>query len=305
MVKHLLIVNPISGRGSGLKHKPLLEEFFSSHKLDYELVVTENPGHATEIARKAVRDGVEVVVAVGGDGTCNEVINGLMLEMKTSQNRTRMGVIPVGRGNDFAFSMGIPVDFEQACLQYVSPKSKVIDIGQVIGGFFPEGRYFGNGVGIGFDAVVGFEALKLKFLTGFPSYIVAALKTIFLYFKAPRLQLDLDNEQIIDRFLMVSVMNGIRMGGGFYMAPKSDPTDRKFSLCIVNELGKFATFPVIMKFMKGTQEGDPKVRMIDSQTVKVTARDGSIPAHVDGETICYEGSHIEIHLIPNALELVI
>lgn len=305
MTKHLLIVNPISGRGSGLKHKPLLEEFFSSHQIDYELVVTERPGHATEIARDAVERGVDVVVAVGGDGTCNEVINGLVSAMRSTDHKTKLGVIPVGRGNDFAFSMGVPVDFDQACMQFITPRSKVIDIGQVVGGFFPEGRYFGNGVGIGFDAVVGFEALKLKYLTGFPSYIVAALKTIFLYFKAPRLQLDLDDEQIIDRFLMVSVMNGIRMGGGFYMAPKSDPTDSKFSLCIVNELGKFATFPVIMKFMKGTQEGDPKVRMINSRTVKVTALDGTIPAHVDGETVCYAGSQIEIHLIPGALELVI
>jgi diacylglycerol kinase family enzyme len=225
--------------------------------------------------------------------------------MQTSNHKTWLGVIPVGRGNDFAFGMGIPVDFNQACMQFITPKSKVIDIGQVVGGFFPEGRYFGNGVGIGFDAVVGFEALKLKFLTGFPSYIVAALKTIFLYFKAPRLQLDLDDEQIVDKFLMVSVMNGIRMGGGFYMAPRGDPTDGKFSLCIVSELGKFATFPFILKFMKGTQEGDPKVRMVNSQTVKVTALEGTIPAHVDGETICYEGAHIEIHLIPGALELVI
>ena len=82
MTKHLLIVNPISGRGSGLKHKPLLEEFFSSHQIDYELVVTERPGHATEIARDAVKRGVDVVVAVGGDGTCNEVINGLVSAMR-------------------------------------------------------------------------------------------------------------------------------------------------------------------------------------------------------------------------------
>ena len=112
MTKYLLIVNPISGRGSGLKHKPLLDDFFSSQQIDYELVVTERPGHATEIARKAVQQGVDVVVAVGGDGTCNEVINGFVAEMQTTNHKTKLGVIPVGRGNDFAFSMGVPVDFD-------------------------------------------------------------------------------------------------------------------------------------------------------------------------------------------------
>lgn len=305
MTKHLLIVNPISGRGSGLKHKDLLNEFFNKNHLDFDLVVTERPGHAIEIAKKAVLDRYDIVVAVGGDGTCNEVLNGLMSEMKDGGHKPKMGVIPVGRGNDFAYSMGIPVDFDLACKQYVEPKFRSIDIGQVVGGFFPEGRYFGNGVGIGFDAVVGFEALKLKFLTGFPSYIVAALKTIFLYFKAPKLRVELDGETIIDKFLMVSIMNGIRMGGGFYMAPNGDPTDKKFTLCIVNELGKFATFPLIMKFMKGTQEGDPKVRMVNSSSVKVTAVEGKIPAHADGETVCYDGSSIDIHLIPGAIELAV
>ncbi len=305
MTKYQLILNPISGRGSGLKHKPLIEDFFKVHQLDYDLIVTERPGHALELAQSAAHSMADIVVAIGGDGTCNEVVNGLLLGNKISGGKTKMGVIPVGRGNDFAFSMGIPMEFNEACEHLVNQTIKAIDIGKVTGGVFPEGRYFGNGVGIGFDAVVGFEALKLKFLTGFPSYIVAAIKTIFLYFKAPMLQLDLDDQQITDKFLMVSIMNGIRMGGGFYMAPKSDPTDAKFSLCIVNELGKFATFPVILKFLKGTQEDDPSVRMINSRNIKVTAIDGKIPAHVDGETICENGSMIEIELIPKALELII
>ncbi len=275
------------------------------HQLDFELVVTEYPGHALELARSAAISETDIIVAVGGDGTCNEVVNGILLGSQTNPIRSKMGIIPVGRGNDFAFSMGVPIVFTEACEHLVDPKIRAIDIGKVSGGVFPEGRYFGNGVGIGFDAVVGFEALKLKFLTGFPSYIVAALKTIFLYFKAPKLQLDLDDQQITDKFLMVSIMNGIRMGGGFYMAPKSDPTDAKFSLCIVDELGKFATFPRILKFMKGTQEGDPAVRMVNSKSIRVTAIDGTIPAHADGETICENGSMIEIELLPKALDLVI
>lgn len=305
MAKYLILLNPISGRGSGLQHKTLIEEFFTNNGLEYDLILTEKPGHAMELAENAVAQGFDFIVAAGGDGTCNEVLNGILAGNAKFNKNATMGVIPVGRGNDFAYSMGIPTDFDESlnCLKVHNTKS--IDVGKVTGGFFPVGRFFGNGVGIGFDAVVGFEALKLKFLTGFPSYIVAALKTIFLYYTAPQLKIDLDEEQIIGRFLMVSIMNGIRMGGGFYMAPKSDPTDGKFSLCIVNALGKFATFPMIMKFMKGSQEDDPMVRMLLSKKVKVTAVNGSIPSHADGETVCVEGSSIDIELIPSALELVI
>ena len=305
MSKFLIILNPISGRGSGLQHKTQIEESFKSNNLDYELILTEKPGHALELAKNAVAQGFDVIVAGGGDGTCNEVLNGILTGNSKSNHKSKMGVIPVGRGNDFAFSMGVSTDFDEACSHFKNPVFKSIDVGKVIGGFFPDGRFFGNGVGIGFDAVVGFEALKLKYLTGFPSYVVAALKTIFLYYKAPKLQLDLDDEQITDRFLMVSIMNGIRMGGGFYMAPKSDPTDGKFSLCVVNELGKFATLPMMLKFMKGTQEGDPMVRMLMSKKIKVTAINGSIPSHADGETVCVEGSSIEIQIIPGAVELVV
>jgi YegS/Rv2252/BmrU family lipid kinase len=305
MSKYLIILNPISGRGSGLQHKNQIESFFKSNNLDYELTLTEKPGHALELAENAVAQGFDIIVAGGGDGTCNEVLNGVLSGNSKSNHKSKMGVIPVGRGNDFAFSMGVPTDFDEACVHFINPTFKSIDVGKVTGGFFPDGRYFGNGVGIGFDAVVGFEALKLKFLTGFPSYVVAALKTIFLYYKAPQLQLELDDEQITNGFLMVSIMNGIRMGGGFYMAPKSDPADGKFSLCVVNELSKFATFPMILKFMKGTQEGDPMVRMLTSKKVKVTAINGSIPSHADGETVCVEGSSIDIQLIPGALELVV
>ena len=112
------------------------------------------------------------------------------------------------------------------------------------GVFLPQGRYFGNGVGIGFDAVVGFEALKLKLLTGFPSYIVAALRVYSISFtSSPDFSLTLmttaNNRQIPDGFSDEWYPPGWR----FFIAPKGHPTDGKFSLCLVNELGKFATFP--------------------------------------------------------------
>jgi YegS/Rv2252/BmrU family lipid kinase len=305
MSRYYIILNPISGRGSGLQHKQQIEQFCTENKLDFSLVVTERPGHALELAKAAVKAGVEVIVSAGGDGTANEVINGILLGNKEYKLDAAMAVIPVGRGNDFAFSMGIPVDFLAACQLLLTPENPHrVDIGSIVGGNFPTGRFFGNGVGIGFDAVVGFEAVKLKYLTGMPSYLVAALKTIFLYFKAPHLRVELDDKTIDGRYLMVSIMNGIRMGGGFFMAPAGNPSDGHFDLCVVGGMGKLATFPMIMKFMKGTQPGDPRVQMLSSKTIHVTSLTGGIPCHADGETVCENGQKVDISILPAALRLL-
>jgi diacylglycerol kinase family enzyme len=174
--------------------------------------------HAVELARNAVRDGCGVVVAVGGDGTANEVLNGLMLAKIKGEGESTMAVISVGQGNDFAFGVGVPPGLEAGCKALAQGHTGKIDVGKVAGGLYPEGRYFGNGVGIGFDAVVGFEALKLKRLHGFMAYLVAALRTIFLYYHAPLVEIDFDGEILTLPALMVSIMNGRRMGGGFMMA---------------------------------------------------------------------------------------
>lgn len=298
-----IILNPISGRGNGLHSMPVIRHIFDEEQIDYELHLTEFPGHAIELARKAASSS-DLVIAAGGDGTSNEVLNGLMQAIHLDGHTAGMAVIPAGRGNDFAFSMGIPTSVEEACHFIARTPVRKIDLGIAYGDNFPNGRYFGNGVGIGFDAVVGFEALKMKRLKGFTSYIVAALKTIFVYFKSPTLQVAMDEQTITIPALMVSIMNGIRMGGGFFMAPNGNPHDNTFDLCCVKHVGKLGTFPLIGRFMKGTQASHPAVQFFKSKKVVVTALQGSIPAHADGETVCTAGKVVTVEIIPNALDLV-
>jgi len=174
----------------------------------------------------------------------------------------------------------------------------------VKGGDFPEGRYFGNGVGIGFDAVVGFEALKLKRLHGFPSYIVAALKTIFLYFQAPTLRIEYNGQTLTQSSLMVSTMNGRRMGGGFMMAPEGLTDDGLFDLCIAEQVSKPAIFGLILRFMQGTQADHPAIKTARSAHLTVTAVHGTLPAHADGETICEAGEQLEMKILPKQLEII-
>lgn len=299
-----IILNPTSGRGSGGRAVPQIENLLRENSLNFEIVKTEYPWHAAELARKAAVDGFDVVVAAGGDGTVNESINGLMDAKEAGNSLPAMGVLPVGRGNDFAFSMGIPTELEAGCKTLVSNQRRSIDVGRVVGGLYPQGRYFGNGVGIGFDAVVGFEALKLKRLHGFPSYLVAALKTIFLYFNAPQVKISFGDETRELPALMVSIMNGRRMGGGFMMAPQGRPDDGLLSVCIVHQVSRPQMFSLIAKFMGGTQDADPAVQRIHTQQLLVTAQQGALPAHADGETLCIDGNELSLTLLPNQIELI-
>jgi diacylglycerol kinase (ATP) len=152
--------------------------------------------------------------------------------------------------------------------------------------------------------VVGFEALKLAPLSGFPSYLVAALKTILLYFHAPRVQIELDQETFTQPALMVSVMNGVRMGGGFYMAPESQANDGLFDLCIAGEVSRIEIFKLMLRFMKGTQAGHPAIKFRRSRHVVVSALNGKLPAHADGETMSLEGQRLEMSVLPGAIELL-
>jgi YegS/Rv2252/BmrU family lipid kinase len=299
-----IILNPTSGRGSGGRSLPQIESLLAGHQLDFEIVQTERPWQAAELAQKAAAAGIDVVVAAGGDGTANEVINGLMAAKNTGDNSPAMGVLSVGRGNDFAFSMGIPADPEAACQLLAEDRRKPIDIGRVEGGLYPQGRYFGNGVGIGFDAVVGFEALKLKRLHGFPSYLVAALKTIFLYFQAPRVKIEFDDQEFELPALMVSLMNGIRMGGGFMMAPEGIADDGLLDVCIARQVSRPQIFGLIAKFMGGTQDAHPAIQRIHTRKMKVTALEGVLPAHADGETLCVDGTELALELLPRQIDLV-
>ena len=303
MSKYKIIVNPESGRGEGGRAVPQIEDLLNAHNIDFDLVKTENPWHAVELAQQAAVQGFNVVVAAGGDGTANEVLNGLM-RAKDEGATAALAVLPIGQGNDFAFGMQIPAELESACLAIVNDQRRMIDVGRITGGRLAGGRYFGNGVGIGFDAVVGFEALKLKRLHGFPAYLVAALKTIFLFFKAPTVRIDLDAESLTVPALMVSIMNGRRMGGGFMMAPQGDPGDGSLDLCIASQVSKLKIFALILRFMKGDQGSHPAVQFKRSRKVTVTALEGVLPTHADGETVSTEKTELSIELLPSQLEVI-
>ncbi|NLN69437.1 MAG: diacylglycerol kinase family lipid kinase [Chloroflexi bacterium] len=305
MKRSCVIVNPTAGKGAAKKVMPQIEALLQGLGLDYEIKYTDHPGHGIELAEEACNDDYATLVAVGGDGTVNEVINGMMRSDRQNERLPHLGVLPVGRGNDFSFGMGIPQDLESACRLLANGYSREIDVGFVKGGDYPDGRYFGNGIGIGFDTVVGFEAAKLPpFISGIPAYLVAALKTIFLFFDAPTIQLNIDGEILEQPCLLVSVMNGRRMGGSFMFAPDSKSDDGLFSLCIVEQVTRWQVLGLFPKVMSGTHESHPAIKIPMGKMIKISALSGTLPVHADGETICETGKSLEVDLFPRALRLV-
>ncbi len=298
------IVNPVAGQGSGRLALPELERLSAGNSMDCEIVSTERPGHAIDLANEAASAGFETVVAVGGDGTSNEVLNGLMKSWCQGYRSTKMGIIGIGRGNDFAYGFGIPSGLQSGFQIILDGQYRHMDVGLVIGGDYPEGRYFGNGVGIGFDAVVGFEAMKLTHLHGFMNYVVAALRTIFLFFNAPLVQIEYSDKIITQPSLMVSIMNGQRMGGGFMMAPDAITDDGMLDLCIAGQLSRIGILTMIPRFMKGTQATQPQIKTARTAKVRVTALEGVLPAHADGETICTAGKELQVEMIKQPLEIL-
>lgn len=305
MSKHCIIVNPVAGKGAGKKAIPEIEVCLDSLGIDYDLIVTECPGHGIDLAEEAGANGYDTVVAVGGDGTANEIINGLMRAANRGRLTSKLAVLPVGRGNDFSYGMGVPQDLEAACGLLANGKTRLIDVGFVKGGDYPEGRYFGNGVGIGFDTIVGFEAAKLpSFISGIPAYLIAALKTIFLFFNAPLLHLQIDDEVLEQRCLLVSLMNGRRMGGSFMFAPESKSDDGLLNLCITEQVSRIGVLKLFPKVMSGTQQDHPAIKMPTGKRIIIEALSGTLPVHADGETICVAGDKLEVEILQKQLELV-
>jgi YegS/Rv2252/BmrU family lipid kinase len=272
--------------------------------LDYEVVSTERPAHAIELAHAAAVSDMDYVIAVGGDGTSNEVLNGLMQAWAEGHKKTCMGIVGIGRGNDFAYGFGIQPGLQAGFQSIHQNRISSMDVGQVKGGNYPLGRYFGNGIGIGFDAVVGFEAAKLTRLHGFMNYVVAALRTIFLYFHAPLVRIEYNGTVILQPSLMVSIMNGRRMGGGFMMAPEALVDDGLLDLCIAAQMSRLGILRMIPQFMKGTQATRPQIKTGRASKVHVFAVEGVLPAHADGETICTAGRELTIELIKGPINIL-
>ena len=303
-MKTTVIINPASGRGRARKLAPTIERLLCASEMDFDLLPSERPWHTAELAETAARQGVDVVIAAGGDGTVNEAINGLMRARLDGIIEPALGVLSLGTGNDFAASLNIPAKLESAVQAIKNNTRRYVDIGRLNGCGLQNNRYFGNCVGIGFDAAGGILAEKITWASGLLAYFIAALQNILVYYKAPTLEIKLDAETIHMPSLLVSIMNGKRIGGGFWTAPNARLDDGLFDLCIAGEVSRPRMLTLLPHFLKGTQATQPEIQMKQATVVKIIATKGVMPIQTDGEILDAACREVTIEILPKQLEVI-
>lgn len=301
--RYLVILNPIAGKGKAAERIPEIEALLASRKLEYELRLTRGVWHAAEMAREAGREGFATVVAAGGDGTVNEVVNGLMLSHNRGDAIPEMGVLAVGRGNDFAYGADLPEGLE-ACVETIAKgETRPMDVGLVVGGDYPQGRYFANGLGAGFDTIVGLAAAKMK-VHGFMAYVLGAVKTFAAFPPAPDVRVTFDGGEIACKSHQVSIMNGKRLGGTFFYAPWAENHDGLLDIMVTDELTRRSMVGFILAISKGEHGKRPDVRFGRGSRIGIEAPGGGLVVHADGETICVNGSSLQIECLPSRVRMI-
>jgi YegS/Rv2252/BmrU family lipid kinase len=264
---------------------------------------TEHPTHATELAANAAREGFAVVVAVGGDGTVHEVVNGLM-EVEPDI-RPALAAVPIGSGNDFCFNNSVPQDPDQAILRAFSGELKRVDLGKVQD---EEGRveYWDNSLGIGFDAATVINSHAITRLQGLAMYLVAVIRTILNNHDAPRMQISTDAEEIDRELLMLTLCNGAREGGGFMVAPEAVSDDGVFDYAMVEYVSRLMMFRMIPEFMRGTHTRFSQVHTGRFRTLELKS-DRPLLIHTDGEIFARASTDVRkltVEILPQALTMV-
>ncbi len=297
-----LIINPNADMGNAWRQasdlRPVVDAFGGA-----DWAGTVYPTHAVELARQAAEEGYELVIAVGGDGTVHEVVNGLM--QAPAGRRPRLGVVPMGSGNDFAHAVGVAGgDPAKALRQVLGGQPRRIDIGRVED---EHGRveFFDNTLGIGFDAIVTIRSHKLPVVRGFLMYLIAVVQTIMLNHVAPRMSLTSDQEAWEEKKLMLVVCNGPREGGGFLVAPEAKIDDGVFHYVSIDHVSRPMMFRLIPEVMRGTHGRFDCVRMGTLRNLELHS-DRPLHIHMDGEIFAGFGSdvrHLKIDLLPQELEV--
>jgi len=294
-----LIVNPSSDQGHTLVVLPQITGSLQQLEIEFDVVQTKAPGHAITLAQQAVADGIERVVAVGGDGTCNEIANGL-ITVADENGSAIMGLIPSGSGNDWAVALGIPLDIAGACgvLKYGS--EQMIDMGRVtVDGI---ARYFVNIVGLGLDAEVAQDTQRTTWLRGFPRYLLSVLRVLIAGQWPYPTKFCYNGRQHQQPLVLMAVGNGTRAGGGFLLTPDAKMDDGLFDICHATQMSRLRLLNLLPKVLKGAHIYHPLVTMARSDVVDVVVEVG-IPGHIDGEILCGAGRQFKFEILPNALRV--
>ena len=291
--RHLIIVNPQAKHGEADKLTPVIEKLLTS--IPHDTVETTSPGHAVELASAAT--GYDVVVAVGGDGTVHEVLNGLM--RIPADTRPALAVLPTGSGNDTCRTLGIPFDLADAAVLLATGERRRYDVGEC------NGIYFNNSFAAGLDAKVTAKAVEYKVTkrrSGLWLYLTALLHVLFKDLDAFDVTLSFDGAPPQPtRTLIIAMTNGATYGGGFRITPDADPRDALFDVCMIDPLSLGQALWRLPFVIAGRHTKMPVVHM-SRHTSAAISSEVPLPAQLDGEVLLEK--RYEISILPAAIECI-
>ncbi len=287
------IVNPVSGNGKTRRILPRLVGVARKLGVKFDLQLTQAPQHATELAADHSSE-FDVVVAVGGDGTVNEVAAGALKCEKV------MGVIPTGTGNDFARAVGKLKNLHDYIRRVIEGKIRQIDVGTVQ--IDKEELLFVNGIGIGFDAEVARESLNVHGLKGIYRYLYALVRTLSKY-KSASMRIEVNDRVIDQKTFLIAIGNGVSAGGGFLLTPNAVLDDGLLDACIVNDVSIPRILQVLPSVLNGTHAKHPEVSMLRTERIGITS-EIPVSIHRDGELPRNKVNDIKVRIKPKSLKIL-
>ena len=305
-IKWLVIVNPAASGGQGEQRWSVIQAYLHKSGIDFFYKKTTHRNHATHLAQEAIEAGCRHLIAVGGDGTGNEVVNGIFQQKKVKSTAITFALLPLGTGNDWIKTHQIPKDLVLwvDCLK--KGKTTIQDVGLVT--CFFDGkkiqRYFINVAGMAYDAyTVQMTEQKSSFVFPKIQYLLAVLKGLFKY-RLHRAKLIFNEEEIIDFFYTINVGICKYSGGGMQLVPHAIPDDGQLALTYAGNISKLNIILNTYRFYNGSLLSHPKVNGVFSKKIKVETMDNQpTGVEVDGEYI--GETPVVFEIIPQALRLII
>ena len=290
MDKLYFIVNPVSGSGRGRRDFARVEALLRERGTAYEAVYSEHPGHAVALARAAVEAGERCVIAVGGDGTVNEVASVLV------NTGVVMGVLPFGTGNDLARVAGFPEDPEAAVDTLLAGRTRRMDAGMA------NDRFFLNVSGFGFDVDVLVNTERYKEIyNGMLPYLLGVMQSL-LHLRPIPVRVEPEEGECFDTTaLLFSACNGTQFAGGMHLAPLSDPADGLLDICILKGIGRIAFLQLLPRYIKGEHLGSKHIVYFKARRVTAAAEAG-LTLNLDGEL--GSATPVTFEALPGALTIL-
>lgn len=297
-----IILNPMADMGNAWRIARDLRSITEQHGgVDWSGTVY--PGHAIDLARQAGEQGYDMVVAMGGDGTVHEVVNGLM--QVPEEKRPILGVVPAGSGNDFAHGLKASKTPTEALRRALDGEPSTVDLG-VMTDEHGHKEYFDNTLGIGFGAIVTIRSHRLPILRGFLMYLTAVIQTIIFDHNPIQMQIESDGEKWEQRVIYLILCNGPREGGGFLVAPDAKIDDGILHYAMIKDVSRPMLFRIVPEVMKGTHGRFKEVKMGTCRKFTLTAN-RPLYIHADGEIFTGPGTDlrkVSFEILPNALKVV-